>query len=426
MGFLNSVREFLFGTVEEVRADDLTRKEITTKGQLLTALVDDTVITKERALQIPTVKAALNLIKGTVRETPLKLYERGEDGQITEVKGDIRTRLLNDDTGDTLSATQMWDALIEDYFLLGGGYAYISKRGSSVKSLHYVENEEVAVIHNNEAIFKDYDILVRAKRYFPFQFLKILRDTKNGAEGTGLIKENSLILQVAYNALKFENNLVATGGNKKGFIKSTKKLAQEAIDALKKAWRNLYTSSTENIVVLNEGLEFQESSNTSVEMQLNENKKVNKEEIAEIFNIPLGMLAGTGVSAASEDDKKKFADFCVIPFLEVIKNAVNRDLLLEEEKGTLFFDFDTKEIKKGSILERFQAYEIAVKNNFMFTDDVRRIENLPASGLDFVNLNLGSVLYNTESGKCFVPNTGETVDLSAFFGRKGGMKADES
>ena len=161
-------------------------------------------------------------------------------------------------------------------------------------------------------------------------------------------------------------------------------------------------------------------------MQLNENKKVNKEEIAEIFNIPLGMLAGTGVSAASEDDKKKFADFCVIPFLEVIKNAVNRDLLLEEEKGSYFFDFDTKEIKKGSILERFQAYEIAVKNNFMFTDDVRRIENLPASGLDFVNLNLGSVLYNTESGKCFVPNTGETVDLSAFFGRKGGMKADES
>ena len=426
MGFLNSVREFLFGTVEEVRAEDLTRNEITTKGQLLTALVDDTVITKERALQIPTVKAALNLIKGTVRETPLKLYERGEDGQITEVKGDIRTRLLNDDTGDTLSATQMWDALIEDYFLLGGGYAYINKRGSSVKSLHYVENEEVAVIHNNEAIFKDYDILVRAKRYFPFEFLKILRDTKNGAEGTGLIKENSLILQVAYNALKFENNLVATGGNKKGFIKSTKKLAQEAIDALKKAWRNLYSSSSENIVVLNEGLEFQESSNTSVEMQLNENKKVNKEEIAEIFNIPLGMLAGTGVSAASEDDKKKFADFCVIPFLAVIKNAVNRDLLLEEEKGTLFFDFDTKEIKKGSILERFQAYEIAVKNNFMFTDDVRRIENLPASGLDFVNLNLGSVLYNTESGKCFVPNTGETVDLSAFFGKKGGMKADES
>lgn len=426
MGFLNSVREFLFGTVEEVRADDLTRKEITTKGQLLTALVDDTVITKERALQIPTVKAALNLIKGTVRETPLKLYQRDEDGQITEVKGDIRTRLLNDDTGDTLSATQMWDALIEDYFLLGGGYAYINKRGSSVKSLHYVENEEVAVIHNNEAIFKDYDILVRAKRYFPFQFLKILRDTKNGAEGTGLITENSLILQVAYNALKFENNLVATGGNKKGFIKSIRKLAQEQIDTLKQAWRNLYSSSTENIVVLNDGLEFQESSNTSVEMQLNENKKVNKEEIAEIFNIPLGMLAGTGVSAASEDDKKKFADFCVIPFLEVIKNAVNRDLLLEEEKERLFFDFDTKEIKKGSILERFQAYEIAVKNNFMFTDDVRRIENLPASGLDFVNLNLGSVLYNTESGKCFVPNTGETVDLSAFFGRKGGMKADES
>ena len=38
---------------------------------------------------------------------------------------------------------------------------------------------------------------------------------------------------------------------------------------LRAAFRDLYSNDVENVVVLNEGLEFQESSNTAVEMQLN-------------------------------------------------------------------------------------------------------------------------------------------------------------
>ena len=85
--------------------------------------------------------------------------------------------------------------------------------------------------------------------------------------------ENRVILSVAYNSLLYERNLVKTGGNKKGFVKAQKKLAQPAIDALKAAWRRLYQNNTENVVILNDGLEFQEASSTSIEMQMNENKK---------------------------------------------------------------------------------------------------------------------------------------------------------
>ena len=63
-------------------------------------------------------------------------------------------------------------------------------------------------------------------------------------------------MSVMYNSLKYEENLVLTGGNKKGFVKSARKLSQEAIDALKNAWRKLYRNSSENVVILNDGLDF--------------------------------------------------------------------------------------------------------------------------------------------------------------------------
>lgn len=427
MGFFEMLRNAIYGnqqrTVEEKNTVTTEVGEILTGEQLLSALRPEITITRKSALEIPTVKACLNIIKGAVRETPIKLYRRDEEGQVHEIKGDRRVFLLNNETGDTLNSSEFWDALIEDYYLSGGGYAYINRNRNEIKSLHYVENELVSVVKSPNPIFKSYDLLVYDGKYRDCDFFKILRDTRDGAQGVGIIDESPMILNVAYSSLKFEKNLVATGGNKKGFIKSAKRLTEQAITKLKEAWRKLYSSNNENVVVLNDGLEFQESANTSVEMQLNENKQTNAGEICKIFNIPLGMLSGTGTSTASEDDKKKFIDFCIVPFFKTVTTALNRDLLLESEKEELFFDFDSKDIKKGSMLERFQAYNIAIKNNVMLVDECRRNENLPPLGLDFVNLNLGSVLYNAENGTCFVPNTGERFEMNDFFGN--GVKNED-
>ena len=276
MGFLNSFRSFFgFETRADPQEENEEVVEISAESPLLTAVIGDTILTRSRVLEVPTVKAALGLIKGALRETPIKLYEYGEDGRISEVVGDKRVFLLNDEPGDTLSATQFWDAMIEDYFLSGGGYAFINWRGNEIQSIHFVENFNVAILQNDNPIFKSYDILVQGKKYKPYQFLKILRDTKDGATGTGIVRENQMLLSTAFHTLKLEKNLVTTGGNKKGFITAVKHISDKVIEKLKRAWKNLYSSSNENVVILNDGLTFKECSNTSVEMQLNESKQTN-------------------------------------------------------------------------------------------------------------------------------------------------------
>ena len=386
---------------------------------LLRASLSDDYMTREQAMNVPAFAACVNKVAETVSTIPIRLYKL-TDGKLEEVKDDPRTKLLNNDTGDSLDGVQFKRALVKDYQTGKGGYAFINRTGNRIKSLHYVKECEISFLFTSDPIFKDYDIMVQGTRFRPFEFLKVLRNTEDGRSGKSVVDENSEVLSVAYHSLKYEKGLVKTGGNKKGFIKSPKKLAQAAMDALKTAWRNLYQNNTENVVILNEGLEFQEASNTSVEMQLNENKKTNSDEICKLFNMPPAMING----GATEQDKINFVQYCLNPILKELECALNRDLLLETEKGSYYFAADTSELTKGDIEKRFRAYETASKNGFMQIDEIRLKENLPPLGLDFVRLGLQDVLYDPETKQFYMPNMNQTGGLGQPV-QKEGEKTDE-
>lgn len=391
-----------------MRADPEPEKTETESNEdtLLRASLSDDYMTRDQAMNVPAFAACVNKIAETVSTIPVKLYKL-EGDKLEEIKDDERVRLLNDDTGDSLDGVQFKRALAKDYLIGKGGYAFINRAGNSIQSLHYVKENEISFMFTSDPIFKDYDILVQGTKYKPFEFLKVLRNTEDGRSGKSVIDENSEVLSVAYHSLKYEKNLVKTGGNKKGFIKSPRKLTQAAIDALKAAWRRLYQNNTENVVILNEGLEFQEASNTSVEMQLNENKKTNSDEICKLFNMPPAMING----GTTEEDKTNFVQYCLNPILKEFECALNRDLLLESEKGSYYFAADTSELTKGDIEKRFRAYETASKNGFMQIDEIRLKENLPPLGLDFVRLGLQDVLYDPESKQFYMPNMNQTGGL---------------
>lgn len=391
----------LFGKRAEDDEQEKEReeKEENSEEQILIAqLSRDEDITFDDAMRIPAFSACINKICNTISMIPVRLYKRDGD-QVVEIKEDDRVRLLNMDTGDTLDAVQFKFAIVKDYFGKGG-YAYINKTGNKVRSIHYVKNEEIAFRYNTDPIFKEYKIEVQGKEFQPYQFIKLLRNTRNGMHGKSIVEENKDILLVAYHSLKYEKNLVKTGGNKKGFITAPKKLANDAIKTLKAAWRKLYQNNSENVVILNEGATFKESSNSSVEMQLNENKKANSDEICKIFCMPPEMISG----GVTEQIKINFIQYCINPILNKIAAALNRDMLLETEKGDYFFEADTSELTKGDIKTRYEAYEIACKNGFLQIDEVRKKENNPALGLKFIKLGLQDVLYDPGTKEFYVPN----------------------
>lgn len=359
---------------------------------LLRALISGETIDREKAMSLPAVSGAVDLIASMVASMPVKLYKY-RDGKVEERDRDNRVKLLNGDTGDTLNAFEFKKAMVMDYLMGRGGYAYIQRNKNDVTGLFYVEEIYIAILKNYKPIYKDFQILVEGQSYQPFDFIKLLRNTKDGSEGIGLTVEVSKALEAAYSTLIYQLGLVKSGGNKKGFLKAQRKLGQPEIDLLKTAWRNLYNNSEENVVVLNNGLEFQEASNNSVEMQLNENKKTLTDEINGIFHIH------------PENFWLTFKE-AIYPIVKAFETALNRDLLLENEKGKFFFEFDVKEIVKADITERFNAYKTAKETGFMTLNEIRRAENMnDIEGLNVVNVGLGAVLYDADNHVYYTPNT---------------------
>ena len=100
-----------------------------------------------------------------------------------------------------------------------------------------------------------------------------------------------------------------------------------------------------------------------------------------------------------------------MPILKTIECALNRDLLLEKEKKSLYFAFDTKEIVKGDIKTRFEAYKIALDSNLMQLDEVRYLEDLEPLGLNFIKLGLQDVLFNPETKQIYNPKTNQLTNI---------------
>ena len=389
----------LFKIKNETKVDETKVDENSVDDVLLKALINGEEITRDEALTIPAVSSAVGLICDSFAMIPFKLYKKTiKDGkkQTTEVEDD-RVYIINNDTKDTLDGFQFKKAICEDYLLGKGGYAYINKKGNNFIGLNYTEPNEIKILKNANPIFKSFELQIDSEKYKPYEFIKILRNSKDGASGTGYITEINKVLQTAYNQLTYELGLMKSNGTKKGFIKSQKRLDKQGIEELKQSW-NDYVNGVSSCVILNDGMEFQESSNTSVENQLNEKSKTFADEVKDIFHI----------SKNNED----FIRYAVMPIAYAFCTALNRDFLLEKEKKSYYFAPDLTELSKCSIKDRYEAYQSAISSGFKTRNEVRYLEGDDAlEGLDMINLGLGDVLLDPKTNQIYTPNTNKMVKM---------------
>lgn len=398
------------------KTENRAQEQVVTTAQMDTALrsaLGGSQITVSSVLNIPAVSGSVSFIAGTVASLPIRLY-RTEGGRSEEVTDDYRLRLLNEETGDLLDAFQWKCTLIRDYLLPGNGYTYVDWVQNRINGLYYVDPMQVSAEIGSDPIFKTARFFIGGNSYREHEIMRVLRNTRDGVTGVGVVAESPTQLETMINALKYENRMVRTGA-KKGFLKveAGKKVTQPVLDQLRDSWRKMYGSdSEETTVVLNDGIDFKDAGQTAVDTQLNENKETNDHEIYKIFSIVPTVLEG----GASTEDLKNTVRFAIQPVVKALQLAINRFCLLENEKGALTFEIDMDALDGTDMLSRYQAYEIAVRNGWMQLDEVRYDEGRNPLGLKFIRLGLDTVIYDPESKMIYTPNTKEWASVQ----QKGG------
>lgn len=357
---------------------------------------------------IPALAGCIEFICGIAASVPVRLYEIGDNGE-KEITDDCRLTILNEDTGDLLTGPEWKKAFFMDYLLRGRAWAYQNMKLNRLESLHYVDDRAVSVCTNEDPIFKSAVVNIHGKTYYPWQFIHMARNSKDGVRGIGLLEQARQQLSMALNYIDFENALVKGGGSKRGFLQSERKLDNEMLSSLKEGFEKMYGTSYEGFVILNKGVTFTPAQATSVEMQLAENKARNREEICSLLCLPVSIITGN----ASVEEFSRAIQVAVLPLLDGFDKALNRAVLLESEKGKYKFACDTRDLQSGDLLKRYNAYTAACKAGWLSKNEIRYREKYkPIDGLDVVSLGLGDVVYDIKSGKFFVPNTGQAVAMT--------------
>lgn len=386
---------------EETAAED-TSGTLEVGAELLRVLLGDDDFTAEKALEIPDFSEAVDFIADHVALLPIRLYrDNPAEKKAVEIAEDPRLFYLNDEANGIMNAIDAKRAMVRDMIVSGAGYMYINHNiFGDVTSLHYVKRSDVSITSNSDPIFRDFNVYVGGRGYMPWNFIILTRNTKDGVTGIGAFDEHKTLLSTMYSMMRYEKAVAKTGGTKKGFLEAEKQLTQEAMDKLKYAWNELYANNDSNMVILNGGVKYVPSASSALEMQMNENKKTNSEQITKIFGLSPEVIEGR----CTTQEYISAVRTAVLPVVERFQAALNRAMLREEEKPQKYFVLDTAELLKGDMLTRYQAYEIALRNNFMQLNDVRYAEDLPPLDFDYIKLSLSDVLLDTKTKTAFTPN----------------------
>lgn len=187
-------------------------------SSLSSSATSNVYVTSRNVTEIPMVNANINYICNRIAPLKVKLYKR-EDGKIVEIKGDVRTRLMNNDCGGVISAYNTKFNMIKDYLIQGRSHIFVERKGLKINSLRYVNPSDVMIMGNNDPIFKEVQYSVMGKPYNDFDFIT-LANTTDGVTFSGLINQNKTLLESAMYMLN-NNKVSAKNSNApKGIIES--------------------------------------------------------------------------------------------------------------------------------------------------------------------------------------------------------------
>lgn len=387
------------GFLLETRADETTEM---TQIQKLFSLGDlgEIDVSRDKIMNIAAISSAVELIASIISMLDFKLYKKIDKTKIEEIEDDNRLRLLNLEPNFLMNSTQLKKAMVVDMIIDGCSYINIEKTRNEFKKLYYVESNKISVQLDSEAIHKDAKLMISGKEYEVYDFIIATLNTVDGVQGKGILKNNRDLLALALLEQNYINKNYKNGGAGKGIWRSEKKLGDAEFKQFKQDAKDIKTNDEE--IILNNTVDYKPISASNRDMQILESRQFINQELRNIFNIP---------EALDEEGFKSLVKIVLNPYINSIIGAVNKSLLLEDEKDSgYFFQLDLSELTKADVVNRFNAYKLSLDSGIESINEIRMKENLePIQGMDIYKMTIGQALYNSKDGTWFIPNTGLTT-----------------
>ena len=149
---------------------------------------------------------------------------------------------------------------------------------------------------------------------------------------------------------------------------------------LRESWQAVYggTANTGKVVVLEEGVDYQQISIPPEEAQFLETRKFQIDEIARLYRVPPHMIGDLEKSSFNniEQQSLEFVKYTLNPWVVRWEQSLQKALLNTAEQKRYFIKFNVDGLLRGDYQSRMAGYAVGRQNGWLSANDIREMENM--------------------------------------------------
>lgn len=363
-------------------------------------------VSPDLAMKLSAVYACVYVLSSSVAQLPL--HVKCKSGNKVEiVKDHPAYYLLHDSPNAWQTSYKLREYAQSSVLLYGNAYIHIVRdKNGGIVSLESLEPWKVQLLKNGSRYVYAYYGDDKTMSLSPDDVLHIKSLGPSIKTGKSVIQTHAETIGLGLDARKFASSFFGGNARPAGILSVKTQLNSNAWENFKKMWQTAQEKlrSEENkTILLPAELDYKALTVSPVDTELLSMMKLNRSEIAGIFNVPAHMINDLEKATFSNISEQtiQFIRFSVMPWVVNWEQELNRKIFTEaERKAGYFVKFNLAGIMRGTPTERAQFYHNAITDGWMSRNEARTLEDMnPVEGLDemLVSVNAAKQANNKQT-----------------------------
>ena len=340
------------------------------------------------AMQTTAVYACVRILAESIAGLPLHVYEYKGQGK-ERVPQHPLYFLLHDSPNPEMTSFIFRETAMIHLLLWGNSYSQIIRDGMGrVVGLYPLLPNRMSVDRDEhgEIVYTYTPVSDSNPKLKGGQQIKLRRQDVLHIPGLGF---DGLVgyspIAMARNAVgmtlaceEYGSAFFANGARPGGVLKHPGVLKDPS--KLRESWQAVYggTANTGKVVVLEEGVDYQQISIPPEEAQFLETRKFQIDEIARLYRVPPHMIGDLEKSSFNniEQQSLEYVKYTLNPWVVRWEQSLQKALLNYSEQKRYFIKFNLDGLLRGDYQSRMQGYAIGRQNGWLSANDIREMENM--------------------------------------------------
>lgn len=347
-------------------------------------------VSEDKALGVPAIFHAVNLISSTIANLPLHLYKIDGDGQPQKATSDPLYRVVHDRANDVHTKFAFIKWIIHRALAShrGRGLALILRNGAGrVAGFMPLDESTVTVAQSvkDGRLVRNYT--VGTKQYEAWEVLDIAPIlATNGMDALSPIMMNRDAIAAMIEAEAYATALFANGGVPPLTLTgnhTSPLTADRATEQVSNALRTGRNRSRQ-VLPIPVGFELKNLGFDPASQQMIELRRFQISEASRIFNVAPALLfdLSTGTYSNVEQQSLSFATQTILPLVKLVEQELNLKLFggnpNTRQNLINFVEFNVDALVRGDLKSRMEALARAVNASLLTPNEGRALDNRPA------------------------------------------------